>query len=147
MQRVFSTAGVSPYDQVKWEHRTAEIKDDKGNVVFEQDGVEVPKILLEARDRHRRVEVLLRSQGDRGARVERPAARPPGDVDDRGLGLQGRLLRHRRGDEDFRGRADLPLPQPVRRVQLAGLVQRRPVCLLRGQGPSEQLAVAAATRT
>ena len=43
MQRVFSTAGVSPYDQVKWEHRTAEIKDDKGNVVFEQDGVEVPR--------------------------------------------------------------------------------------------------------
>ena len=43
MQRVFSTEGINPFDQVKWEHRTAEIKDDKGNVVFEQDGVEVPK--------------------------------------------------------------------------------------------------------
>lgn len=41
--RVFSTRGVSPFDQVEWERRKAAIGDEKGNVIFEQDNVEVPK--------------------------------------------------------------------------------------------------------
>jgi ribonucleoside-diphosphate reductase alpha chain len=41
--RVFSTEGVSPYDQVEWEIRTAAIKDEKGRVLFEQTNAEVPK--------------------------------------------------------------------------------------------------------
>jgi len=41
--RVFSTEGVSPYDQVDWELRTAAIKDERGRVIFEQAGCEVPK--------------------------------------------------------------------------------------------------------
>ena len=40
--RRFSTEGVSPYDQVKWERRTASITDQKGNSIFEQREVEVP---------------------------------------------------------------------------------------------------------
>src|SRR6059058_4057544 len=40
--RVFSTAGVSPYDQVDWDQRTAAIKDEKGRVIFEQTACEVP---------------------------------------------------------------------------------------------------------
>src|SRR5436309_565234 len=40
--RRFSTAGVSPYDEVQWEHRTASITDSKGNSIFEQKDVEVP---------------------------------------------------------------------------------------------------------
>src|SRR6516165_10295650 len=40
--RVFSTEGVSPFDQVEWEMRTAEIKDEKGRVIFQQTGCEVP---------------------------------------------------------------------------------------------------------
>jgi ribonucleoside-diphosphate reductase alpha chain len=40
--RRFSTEGVSPYDEVKWENRTAMIGDQKGNVIFEQKNVEVP---------------------------------------------------------------------------------------------------------
>ena len=40
--RRFSTAGVSPYDEVQWERRTASITDSKGNSIFEQKDVEVP---------------------------------------------------------------------------------------------------------
>jgi ribonucleoside-diphosphate reductase alpha chain len=40
--RRFSKAGVSPYDEVQWERRTASITDQKGNTIFEQKDVEVP---------------------------------------------------------------------------------------------------------
>ena len=40
--RRFTTEGVSPYDEVKWETRTASIADQKGNTIFEQKNVEVP---------------------------------------------------------------------------------------------------------
>jgi ribonucleoside-diphosphate reductase alpha chain len=40
--RVFSTEGLSPYDQVDWELRTAAIKDERGRVIFEQKDCEVP---------------------------------------------------------------------------------------------------------
>ncbi len=40
--RRFSTEGVSPYDEVQWEKRTALITDSKGNTIFEQKDVEVP---------------------------------------------------------------------------------------------------------
>src|SRR6266852_6841910 len=35
-------AGKTPYDEVKWELRTASIGNDKGAVIFEQRNVEVP---------------------------------------------------------------------------------------------------------
>jgi ribonucleoside-diphosphate reductase alpha chain len=41
-QRFFTQAGVSPYDTVEWERRTASITNEKGEVVFEQHNVEVP---------------------------------------------------------------------------------------------------------
>ncbi len=41
--RYFSRAGVSPYDEVDWELRTATIANEKGKVVFEQANVEIPK--------------------------------------------------------------------------------------------------------
>jgi ribonucleoside-diphosphate reductase alpha chain len=40
--RRFSKDGVSPYDEVQWERRTASITDTKGNTIFEQKDVEVP---------------------------------------------------------------------------------------------------------
>jgi ribonucleoside-diphosphate reductase alpha chain len=42
-QRVFSTKGKAPLDDVEWERRTAEITDDSGKVIFRQEDVEVPK--------------------------------------------------------------------------------------------------------
>jgi len=41
--RVFSTEGISPFDQVDWEIRTAEIKDEKGRLIFQQVDCEIPK--------------------------------------------------------------------------------------------------------
>ncbi len=43
LKRVFSDPAVSPFDQIEWERRTAEITDDAGRVIFKQEGVEVPK--------------------------------------------------------------------------------------------------------
>jgi ribonucleoside-diphosphate reductase alpha chain len=41
--RVFSTEGTNPFDQVDWEIRTAEIKDEKGRLIFQQVDCEIPK--------------------------------------------------------------------------------------------------------
>ena len=43
LTRHFSTEGVHPYDAVEWEMRSALIGDEKGNIVFEQKNVEVPR--------------------------------------------------------------------------------------------------------
>src|SRR6202142_1212405 len=42
-RRVFTKPGVSPYDVVEWELRTASITDSQGGIIFEQKNVEVPK--------------------------------------------------------------------------------------------------------
>src|SRR5215472_14903650 len=41
--RYFTRVGVSPYDEVEWELRTASITDSKGATIFEQREVESPK--------------------------------------------------------------------------------------------------------
>jgi ribonucleoside-diphosphate reductase alpha chain len=41
-ERFFTRPGVSPYDEITWERRTASITDSKGNSIFEQKDVEVP---------------------------------------------------------------------------------------------------------
>lgn len=41
--RTFSTPDTNPFDQVKWQKRTASISDEKGGILFEQTGVEVPE--------------------------------------------------------------------------------------------------------
>src|SRR6266478_3691688 len=43
IRRLFTKPGVSPYDEVDWEFRLAQITDAQGNVIFEQKDVEVPK--------------------------------------------------------------------------------------------------------
>src|SRR3972149_4463693 len=42
-RRYFSHARVSPFDAVEWERRTAQISNEKGQVIFRQESVEVPK--------------------------------------------------------------------------------------------------------
>ncbi len=42
-ERYFTTPGVDPFDAVEWELRDAVITDERGEKVFEQNGVEVPK--------------------------------------------------------------------------------------------------------
>ena len=42
-QRYFSKPGVHPFDELEWELRTAVITNEKGEKVFEQKDVEIPK--------------------------------------------------------------------------------------------------------
>jgi ribonucleoside-diphosphate reductase alpha chain len=41
--RHFTREGASPFDEIEWEVRTASIISEKGEVLFQQEGVEVPK--------------------------------------------------------------------------------------------------------
>src|SRR5262245_63897773 len=41
--RFFTDAGVDPFDEVEWELRAAVIGNERGEVVFEQRDVEIPK--------------------------------------------------------------------------------------------------------
>lgn len=43
----FATPGVSPFDEIEWDHSTAEITDDSGKAMFCQENVEVPKVWSE----------------------------------------------------------------------------------------------------
>jgi len=42
-RRLFTKPGVSPYNEVEWELRDAQITDSQGGMIFEQKNVEVPK--------------------------------------------------------------------------------------------------------
>src|ERR1700694_1639518 len=41
-RRHFTKAGRHPYDELTWEPRSALINDERGQPVFEQQGIEVP---------------------------------------------------------------------------------------------------------
>ena len=43
IERHFTTSGVHPFDEIEWEYRDSAIYDEKGEVIFEQTEVEVPK--------------------------------------------------------------------------------------------------------
>jgi ribonucleoside-diphosphate reductase alpha chain len=42
-KRKFTDGQISPFDAVEWERRTALIGNEKGQVIFRQENVEVPK--------------------------------------------------------------------------------------------------------
>jgi len=42
-RRFFTKPGVSPYNEIEWELRHAQITDSQGGVIFEQNNVEIPK--------------------------------------------------------------------------------------------------------
>ena len=42
-RRYYTREGISPFDAVEWEYRTAAITSESGEVIFEQKNVEVPK--------------------------------------------------------------------------------------------------------
>src|SRR5262249_42183900 len=42
-RRYFTDGASSPFDKMEWERRTAQIGNEKGQVIFRQDNVEVPK--------------------------------------------------------------------------------------------------------
>src|SRR3989339_420791 len=42
--RYFTTENIHPYNQVEWELRAARITNDKGQIIFEQKDIEIPKV-------------------------------------------------------------------------------------------------------
>ena len=123
-ERFFSKAGVSPYDEVQWERRTALITDASGKTIFEQKDVEVPDRLVDDGDQHRGQQVPARTDRHAGARDRRPPAGRPRGRDDPRLGHGRRLLRHPRRRRHLPRRAGAPAADAEGRLQLAGLVQR-----------------------
>ena len=89
----------------------------------------VPALLVADGDEHRRAEVLPRAAQLSRARAQRQADDRPRRRHDRRLGPGRRLLRRHRRGGDLRGGAEGDPGQPVRLLQLTGLVQRR----LRGE--------------
>jgi len=43
VERRFTSPGEHPFDRVEWDRRTAGISSEKGEAVFEQENVEVPR--------------------------------------------------------------------------------------------------------
>ena len=41
-KRYFSKEDIHPFDEVSWEKRDSKILDEKGNIIFELKGVEIP---------------------------------------------------------------------------------------------------------
>ncbi len=42
IEHFFSAPGVHPFEQIEWQNRSAKITDDSGQIIFEQDNIEVP---------------------------------------------------------------------------------------------------------
>ncbi len=147
-EHAFSKPGIHPYDEIEWEKRTAEITDDSGKAIFKQEDVEVPEELERPGHQDRRLEIFLRRHRPRHrSQEERPRdlgapARPPRHPHHHRLGPQGRLLQDQGGRRSLLQRPDLALRQPARRLQLARLVQRRPLPPVRrrqGKRPGQLL--------
>jgi len=43
IKRLFTRPGFHPFDEIEWELRTASIQNEKGQVIFEQRNLEVPR--------------------------------------------------------------------------------------------------------
>ncbi|HXX24214.1 MAG TPA: vitamin B12-dependent ribonucleotide reductase, partial [Terriglobia bacterium] len=43
IKRLFTKPGFHPFDEIEWELRTTTIQNEKGQVIFEQRNVEVPR--------------------------------------------------------------------------------------------------------
>ena len=128
VRRYFTIPGRDPFDEVEWETRDAFIP-GKDKPAFEQKGVEFPKFWSQTATNIVAQKYFRGRMGspDRERSVKQMIGRVVDD--DRHVGPRGRLLRERRGGADVRGRAEVHPPAPARRLQLAGLVQRR----LRGE--------------
>ncbi len=135
--RVFSTDGISPYDQVEWDLRSAEIKDERGKVIFQQLDCEIPKAWSQLATN---VVVSKYFYGEVNTPERENSVRDLVDRVTRTISDWGRedgYFATKRRCRPVLRRAVGPLREPVRVVQLAGLVQRRAVPSPRDRGAGE----------
>ena len=75
--RTFTQAGRDPFDGIEWERRDAVIATERGEAVFEQRGVEVPRFWSQQATNIVVSKYFRGTVGHDRARVERPAAHRP----------------------------------------------------------------------
>ena len=124
-RRFFTKPGVSPYDEIEWELRLAQITDSKGGIIFEQKDVEVPKDwsmtatnIVASKYLHGKLGTPKRETG-----VRQLVSRVAETIRDWGL-AQGYFRTPEDGATFHDELAHHPRP-PVRGFQFARMVQRR----------------------
>ena len=126
VERINTTPGVHPYDEVTWEPRDVVQQNWKtGETVFEQRGVEFPDFWSV------NASTIVTTKYFRGAAGSDTRERSLKQLLDRVVltyakaGKEHGYFAQRPGRRDLRARADLGPPPPGLQLQLAGLVQRR----------------------
>ena len=118
-ERRWTTPGIHPYDEITWDLRSAEIKNESGGTVFEQTDIEVPSFWSQLATNVVVSKYFRGHIGTPGRETQRQAAHRPRRQHDRRLGRHAALLRHRRRPADLQGRADPPPRPPEDGLQLA----------------------------
>ena len=139
-ERRWTTPGVHPYDEITWELRTAEIKNESGKTVFEQTDIEVPSFWSQLATN---VVVSKYFRGHIGTPGRERSVKQLIDRVVNTIAGWAATQHYFATDEDLadlQGRADAPARPPEDGLQLAGLVQRG-----RG-GASRSAAPASSTR-
>ena len=113
-RRVYSDPSVSPYDAIEWELRTAAITNEKGEMIFEQKNVEVPKSWSMTATNIVAQKYFHGRLGTPERETLRPAADRAGRRHDHGLRREGRLLPDGRGPRRLPRRARGDPRQPGR---------------------------------
>ena len=136
-----------PFETVEWDQRTAAIKGENGELLFEQTNCEVPSFWSQLATNVVCSKYFYGENGtpEREYSVRQLIHRVSRTIAD--WGLRRRLLRHADDGERFYRELDLALPASARRVQLARVVQRRPVSPVRRQRRAVQLALGCETET
>ena len=133
IQTRFCPEDVDPFETVAWELRVGRDQGRERRSAVRADQLRDTGLLEPTGDQRGREQVFLRRGEHARARTQRAAVDSPRHAHDRRLGDRRRLLRLARGRRALLSRSDLALPAPVRRVQFAGVVQRRPVSPVRRQ--------------
>ena len=125
LARFFTRPGENPFDAVEWELRTAKISNERGEVVFEQTDVEIPKSWSQLATN---VVVSKYFRGhigtpERERSVKQLIGRVVGRI--REWGEKSGYFRSARGRADLLRRAHLPAGDAADGVQQPGLVQPR----------------------
>ena len=118
-ERFFSREGIDPFDEVEWELRSAVIGNEKGQVVFEQRDVEIPRFWSQQATN---IVVSKYFRGQIGTpERERSVKQLIGRVVDTitGWARDAAVLRQRRRSAGVRGRPEAPARLSEGGVQLA----------------------------
>ena len=136
---------IDPLDAVVYERRSSVITNPDGSIVFKMEGAEIPAgwsqlatdIVISKYFR----KAGLHGDKDQGeTSVRQVVHRLAHTIRDAGESFGGYFATQGRR-RHVRGRALVPARQPVRRLQLAGLVQLRALARVRDHGLGRQLGV------